>query len=140
MTSTSVTSIDRTIEKTNVWLNELMEELGWEDLERAYHALRAVLHAIRDRLCVTDAANLGAQLPMLVRGLYYDGWTPVGKPLPERNCEQFLAAVSDAFRDDPGLDAQLVTRTVLRLLAKHATLGEIAGVKNSLPAEFRDLQ
>jgi uncharacterized protein (DUF2267 family) len=139
MTSTSVTSIDRTIEKTNLWLNELMDELGWDDLERAYHTLRAVLHAVRDSLPVAEAAQLGAQLPMLVRGLDYDGWTPVGIPLPPRNCEQFLAFVSDSVRSDPTLDPQRAARAVLRLLVRHAPIGHIAGVKNGLPAELRDV-
>jgi uncharacterized protein (DUF2267 family) len=65
---------DRTLYKTHTWLKEIMEVLGTEDRHRAYMALRAVLHALRDRLTVEEVAQLGAQLPMLIRGLYYEGW------------------------------------------------------------------
>ncbi len=72
---------DGTMQKTEIWLNELMAELEWEGKpEKTYFALRTVLHALRDRLTVEEAVQLGAQLPMLVRGFYYEGWTLKGKP------------------------------------------------------------
>jgi uncharacterized protein (DUF2267 family) len=106
---------------------------------RAYHALRAVLHALRDRLTVEQAAALAAQLPMLVRGFYYEGWHPHGKPVKERHKEEFLAHIADAFRDDPDVDPEQVTRAVFDVLAKHVTAGEIESVKQGLPAELRSL-
>jgi len=60
----------------------------------AYVALRATLHALRDRLPVEETAELAAQLPMLVRGVYYEGWDPTGKPVRERSLEGFLAGVA----------------------------------------------
>lgn len=65
-----------TLQKTHLWLDDLMAELGWQDRHKAYLALRAVLHTLRDRLTVEEAAHLGAQLPMLIRGFYYEGWDP----------------------------------------------------------------
>jgi len=71
MTQTSLAAFDSTLQTTNIWLNDILGQLGWQDHHRAYHALRAVLHALRDRLTVDQAAALAAQLPMLVRGFYY---------------------------------------------------------------------
>jgi len=65
-----------TIEKTGLWLEDLAQELGNIPAQRAYSILRAVLHALRDRLTVEEAVKLGAQLPLLVRGFYYEGWRP----------------------------------------------------------------
>jgi uncharacterized protein (DUF2267 family) len=90
MSPSNVAAFDKTIEKTNVWLGELQAVLTWDDRERAYHALRAVLHALRDRLPPHEAVDLGAQLPMLVRGFYYDGWHPADKPLKYRDKRPFL--------------------------------------------------
>jgi uncharacterized protein (DUF2267 family) len=139
MSQTGLAPFDSTIQTTNVWLNDILERLGWQDRHRAYHALRAVLHALRDRLPVDQAAALAAQLPMLVRGFYYEGWHPHGKPVKERHKEEFLAHVAAAFRDDPGVDPEWVTRAVLRVLSKHVTGGEIEGVKRNLPGELRSL-
>src|SRR5271165_4064541 len=98
MSVTAIAPIESSIHTTNIWLRELMEELGWNDRHQAYRALAAVLHALRDRLTVVEAADLGAQLPMLIRGLYYEGWTPTGKPVKERKREDFLAHIATALR------------------------------------------
>jgi len=68
--------IDHSVEKTRVSLNELAAELGSDDHRYAYRVLRAVLHAVRDRLTIDEAAQLAAQLPELIRGIYYEGWDP----------------------------------------------------------------
>ena len=105
-------AFDSTVQTTHVWLNELRGLLGWEEPHRAYLALRAVLHALRDRLSVDEAAALGAQLPMLVRGFYYEGWHPHGKPVKERTKEAFLGHIAAAFQNDPDVKAEDVTRAV----------------------------
>lgn len=139
MSQTSLTAFDSTIHTTNIWLNELMEEMGWNDRHRAYRGLRSVLHALRDRLSVDEVACLGAQLPMLVRGFYYEGWHPSGKPLRERKKEEFLAHVAADFRNEPEIDPESVARAVFRVMARHVTPGEIANVRKLLPNEIRAL-
>jgi uncharacterized protein (DUF2267 family) len=139
MSVTAIAPIERTVHTTNSWLEELREESGLEDRQQAYHVLRAVLHALRDRLTVAEAADLGAQLPMLVRGLYYEGWTPAGKPLRERKREEFLGHVAAALRESPGIYPEGVAWGVFRLLERHISAGEIGDVKSILPAEVRAL-
>jgi uncharacterized protein (DUF2267 family) len=139
MSQTSLTPFESTLQTTNIWLNDIVEQLGWQDRYRAFHALRAVLHALRDRLTVDQAAALAAQLPMLVRGFYYEGWHPHGKPVKERHKEEFLAHVAAAFPGDPEIDPEQVTRAVFAVLAKHVTAGEIIAVEHSLPTELRRL-
>jgi uncharacterized protein (DUF2267 family) len=137
MNPTGIKAFDSTVQTTNVWLKDLMEELGWEDRYRAYHALRAVLHALRDRLTAGEAVDLAAQLPMLVRGFYYEGWRPSETPLRERKKADFLAHIAAAYRDEPHTDVEAVARAVFRVLAKHVTAGEVKDVKSMLPAELR---
>lgn len=138
MTVDTVSVFEHTIEITHHWLTDLMERMGWHDKHRAYVALRAVLHALRDRVGVDDAAHLAAQLPMLVRGFYYEGYHPAGKPLVERKKSQFLAHVA-AECSDESLNDGRVTRAVFEVLAKHITPGEAEKVKAILPAEVRAL-
>jgi uncharacterized protein (DUF2267 family) len=139
MSLTSIGPIESTVHTTNAWLKELVEELGWQDRERAYHAMGAVLHALRDRLTVAEAADLGAQLPMLMRGLYYEGWNPTGKPVKERRKEDFLAHIATACRGHAEIFPEEVAWAVFKLLEKHVSAGEIGDVKHVLPAEIRSL-
>jgi uncharacterized protein (DUF2267 family) len=139
MSLTGLTAFDSTIHTTNQWLHELNEELIWLDRHRTFHVLRAVLHALRDRLSVDAAAALGAQLPMLVRGFYYEGWHPSGKPLKDRKKSEFLAHVAAELKEDARLDPEEVTRAVFRLLARHVSTGEIEGIKQTMPPELREL-
>jgi len=140
MSTTGLEVFDTTLQKTNVWLNDVMYELGWEDERpRAYLALRTVLHALRDRLTVEEAMHLGAQLPMLIRGFYSEGWTLSDKPLKERHKVDFLAHVKHAFRNDERMDPEQIARGVFRVLARRISEGEIEDIKHLLPAELREL-
>jgi uncharacterized protein (DUF2267 family) len=139
MTRTAIAPIENAIHTTNTWLKELMEELGWEDRQRAYHAFGVVLHALRDHLTVAEVADLGAQLPMLIRGLYYEGWTPNGKPVKERKKEEFLAHVAGALRGHAEVFPEGVVWAVFKVLERHVSTGEIGDVKSVLPAQIRSL-
>jgi uncharacterized protein (DUF2267 family) len=138
MALTGLKALDSTVEKTNLWLKDIMQELGTDDRHRAYLALSAVLHALRDRLPVIEAAHLSAQLPMLIRGIYFDGWDPSHEPIKlDRN--SFLQYVRDYFRSEPGLDAEIVVRAVFKVISQRIGSGEINEVKNILPKDLRQL-
>ncbi|HEY9182852.1 MAG TPA: DUF2267 domain-containing protein [Gammaproteobacteria bacterium] len=136
---TRVAAFDKTIEKTNVWLNQLQATLSWQDRERAYHALRAVLHAVRDRLHPHEAVDLGAQLPMLIRGFYYDGWHPADKPRKYRDKRRFLEHVAKDAPTIAKADLELVVTAVFGLLSSQLPRGERDQVRRALPASVREL-
>ncbi|MBI3245457.1 MAG: DUF2267 domain-containing protein [Deltaproteobacteria bacterium] len=140
MSNTGLEAFDSTLQKTHIWLDDIMREMGWADeKQRAYLALRSVLHALRDRLTVAEAVDLGAQLPMLVRGFYYEGWKPASTPRKEHHKEEFLAHVKHSFKSDDYMDAEQIVRAVFRVLARHVSEGEIKDVQVTLPAELRAL-
>jgi len=116
-----------------------MQIIGLQGRHWAYLALRATLHALRDRLTVEEVAQLAAQLPMLIRGFYYEGWDPTGKPLRVRHKEQFLAQIEQQFRGGGGIDSERLARGVFAVLAKRVSDGEIEDVKHVLPAQIRSL-
>jgi uncharacterized protein (DUF2267 family) len=139
MPATGLDVFDTTLQKTHTWLNELMEIMGSDDKHRAYSALRAVLHALRDRLTVEEVAQLGAQLPMLIRGFYYEGWDPTAKPVRERRREQFLVRVEQPFLRTSPVDPEPIAVAVFKLLSARISQGEIEDVRHVLPAEIRDM-
>jgi uncharacterized protein (DUF2267 family) len=145
MHTTGLEAIETTLSKTHMWLHEIMHELGWTDSHHAYLALKGVLHSLRDHLPVEEAVQLGAQLPMLVRGLYYEGWRPAGKPLHERHREDFLMDAMSGFGDSmlakifagSACDADQIVHAVFNVLARHTTAAP--SVRHVLPAEIRAL-
>jgi uncharacterized protein (DUF2267 family) len=139
MSATGLDVFDRTIHKTSEWLNALMESLGLQTKQQAYSALRATLHALRDRLTPEEVVQLGAQLPMLIRGSYYEGWIPAGKPVKERHQEQFLARIAQELRAAGPNDPERIARGVFTLLANRISAGEIDDVKHVLPGDIRHL-
>ena len=137
--STGLDVFDTTIQKTNLWLKDLMWELGWEDRHQAYEGLRITLQTLRDRLTVEEAAQLGAQLPLLLRGTFYEGWNPTGHPTKERHLEAFLAPIRAHFRNDPRVDGEEVARAVFKLLANYISAGEMQDIQQALPKELHAL-
>ncbi len=89
-------------------------------------------------MTVKEAVHLGAQLPILIRGVYYEGWKLSGKPVKGRHKSEFLDHVAAVFRDDPTVDPEKVTRAVFKVLACHITAGETENVKNLLPKTLQE--
>jgi uncharacterized protein (DUF2267 family) len=131
--------IQRSVEKTHIWLNEIAEELGGEDRPYAYRALRSVLHALRDRLPVDVAAKLAAQMPTLIRGIYYEDWDPSRTPLPIHDVGAFLDRVAHEGHMAGETEASLAVTAVARILRRHLSGGEIDQVLAVLPDSFRVL-
>jgi uncharacterized protein (DUF2267 family) len=139
MTITGLEVFDSTVHQTNVWLKAIMGRLGTEDRHRAYLALRSTLQALRDRLQPEVAVHLGAQLPMLVRGLYYEDWHMAWTPTRERHKDEFLDHIRSAFRKDPFVNPEEVARAVFATLSESIDPGEVGKVIRVLPRELREL-
>jgi uncharacterized protein (DUF2267 family) len=136
---TSVSEVwESAFHKSNDWLWELARELGTADGNAALLALRSVLHALRDRLPPNEAVHLAAQLPLLIKGVYFDGWSPSSKPVKARTRKAFLDLVGRHVRGLPEDEAEHMTRAVFQVLARHVTQGELDDVRGDLPAELAE--
>ncbi len=126
------------LENAERWINDMRAALGVEDEERAYLALRAGLHALRDRLSVEEAAHLAAQLPMVIRGLFFEGWQPGRKAHRLRTRESFLEAVE---REMPHgkLGPFAVARATFHVLDAHVSKGQLDNVRHSLPRQLVEM-
>jgi uncharacterized protein (DUF2267 family) len=131
---------DSSIQRTNAWVKELMQELNSGDYRKTYLILRSVLHALRDRLLIDEAVYVGEQLPMLIRGMYFEHWKVTREPLPLRNRNDFFTAVSHYMaRDGETSNVETATRAVFRLLDRKATDGEIEDLQRVIPDILLDL-
>jgi uncharacterized protein (DUF2267 family) len=136
-TTTGVRTFDQSLETTKEWLQAVQEQMGLDDEQRAFRVLRAVLQTLRDRLTVEEAAQFAAQLPMLLQGVYYHGWTPTGKPLKIRSRQEFLDLVAAGLMRQH--DPEEACRTVFRVLEEKMPGGVLEDVKRILPEPIRDL-
>jgi uncharacterized protein (DUF2267 family) len=130
---------ERVNQQASIWIKDMMLELRLDDPERAYHALRAGLHALRDRLGVEEAAQLSAQLPLLIRGVFFEGWNPTGKPLRIRHREDFLALVREKYFPHRDASADDIVVALFKVLGRHVTAGEITDIMLTLPNEIVDV-
>jgi uncharacterized protein (DUF2267 family) len=138
MSSSGLEVFDATLQKTHIWLNEIMGELT-PDRRLAWHALGAVLRAIRDRVPLEVGANLGAQLPLLIRGTYYDQFRPADIPITLRSWDEFLALVALRLVDlDPPLPPAPAAEAVFGVLSHHISRGQIEKVRQALPEPVRE--
>jgi uncharacterized protein (DUF2267 family) len=137
--TTDLPVLATTVQETHTWLKSVMAHLHTEDRHRAYLALRAGLHALRDRLGPENAVHLGAQLPMLIRGLYYEGWrlVPGSK---ERHPGEMMAHVREELpQQGAPVDPNMALRATFAVLWEKLDPGEIAKIVRLLPAELESL-
>jgi uncharacterized protein (DUF2267 family) len=126
------------VRETEVWVDDVMRRLAWHDRERVFLVLLATLHALRDSLPRDAAIYLGAQLPPLLRGLYYEGWHP-GAHLAARSRSAFLERIHDSVHRDPGIDVEEAARVVFAALAERLPAGELEDAKAATPRPLHSL-
>jgi|SRR5690348_8033270 len=139
MNSTGIESIDHSVQLARLWIKELDALAGWENTSRTYRLLRAVLQAVRDWLPPDEAADLGAQLPVLLRGVYYEHWRPAATPVKQRDKASFIGRIDRSFALDPLGDSAESVSLVFRFLARKISSGEIEHVRHDLPSDLRAL-
>ncbi len=137
MSATGLEVFDKTLQTTNTWLDEITETIG-PDRRLAWHVLGAVLRTLRDRMTLGLAVHLGAQLPLLVRGLYYDQWRP-SEQLKWRSVDEFLEHVSQNLGDVRPVNVREATRAVFRVLNHYVDPNQIANVREALSEPVRAL-
>jgi uncharacterized protein (DUF2267 family) len=126
--------VSHAVQTLQVWLKELKDKGELADEAAAYGVLRSVLHQLRDRLTLEEGVDLGAQLPLILRGLYYEGWRPHRVPRKLRSKQEFLDELSKDILPYT-YPVEWAVRTVFALIAHHCDPGEIADVIDQLPAE-----
>ena len=139
MSGTGLDVFDSTVQQTNRWLKIVMEELETDNRRMAFAALRALLHAVRDRIGPENAVHLGAQLPMLLRGAFYEGWHIAGTPTRERHLDAFLAHVAVDLKGKWPVHPEEAARAGFVALSEQLDTGEVLKLMKLLPMEIRQL-
>ncbi|HSG33746.1 MAG TPA: DUF2267 domain-containing protein [Sphingomonadaceae bacterium] len=136
MSATGLDVFDKTIHTTNLWLEGISERIG-PDRQLAWKVLSTVLHKLRDRLQPDLAAHLGAQLPLLIRGAYYDLYEPSKQPLENAGGEEFVEDVARWLSDARPVDPNDAIAAVFAVLDRHVSQGQLDKVRHALPKSIR---
>lgn len=135
--------IEKTVQLTHLWVNDVARELGTDSKHKAFQGLRAMLHLLRDRIPLGEAANLGAQLPILLAGFYYEGWKPESTPTKSRTKAEFLSELNYHLHhyalDDGSVDPEQLARAVFKVISARVTAGEVEEVRGILPDPVKEL-
>lgn len=139
MSAQGLEVIDHTVHQTHEWINELAERLDWSSRRSALRLMRITLRHLRDHLMVNELAQLSAQLPLLIRGFFFEGWIPKQTPIKERSSGDFAAHVAAGMGDTPEYRGHEDIKCVFDLLNAHLSRGEIEDIRASVPQDMRDL-
>lgn len=136
MATTGLEVFDKTLHTTNLWLDEISAEIG-PDRHLAWHVLGAVLRSIRDEMQVEQSAHFAAQLPLLIRGAYFDQYRPAAQPASERSQQEFIARIQHDMDGSRPVSVQQAAAAVMRTLNRHVTEGQVRKVRDALPKGVR---
>jgi len=131
--------LDKSVEDVHLWLNTLMRHLGHHDRVQAFHILKAVLHALRDRIGPENAVHFSAQLPLLIRGLFFEGWKMNASASHERHVPDFLEHVAKALDENHRGNLEGNVRAVFSVIWERVDQGEVAKLMRIFPSELRVL-
>ncbi|RJQ34265.1 DUF2267 domain-containing protein [Candidatus Parcubacteria bacterium] len=139
MPKTTLDTFDASIQKTNIMLKAVEDRFGWHDRNKAYLALRAVLTTLRDRLTPEHALGLGAQLPMIVRGFYYEGWRPQQTPL-KMNKDEFVGEVERQINPMTyDMETEEMIKGVVAIVQDYTDPNEMRKIKKTLPEGIQNM-
>ena len=129
------------VKDAKTWLHHAQQALGIQDEQQAGRIFRAVLHAIRDRLPAEEAMHLGAQLPIIWKGIFFQGFKLRPEPVVIRHEGEWLDFIRSknqvAAIDFPTHDhVRLAFQDIMSMLETHLSEGQYLQIIQALHAEI----
>ncbi|SFI28909.1 DUF2267 domain-containing protein [Jannaschia pohangensis] len=137
MSAQNLEVLDHTVQLTHEWVNELRERLDWPSSRDALRLMRAVLTEVRDHIPHAEVAQLSAQMPLLIRGMFFEGWQPARTSGHDRDAAHFLAAIDRRVGQVDGYRGRDDIAAVFATLANRVSEGELRHVRHALPPAIR---
>jgi uncharacterized protein (DUF2267 family) len=138
MSATGLDVFDKSLQTTHIWLNEICDEVG-PDKQIAWRVLGSTLRALRDRLRPDLAAHLASELPLVVRGAYYDRYRPSEQPRLTRSRAEFVKSIDADLQNIRPVNPDQAAQCVFRVLNHHIPKGQLDKVRAALPEDVREM-
>ncbi|HHP7232863.1 MAG TPA: DUF2267 domain-containing protein [Xenococcaceae cyanobacterium] len=140
MSYNGLTEFNRSLEKTQQMINDVAQKIQFEDKHLVFMGIKAVLQALRDRVPVEEAVDLGSQFTPLLAGFYYQGWKPAATPTKERSVSEFVDKVRGNLpQGEYPVEIATLIQGVFAVLSESVTPGEMQDIVNMLPQEVQSL-
>lgn len=127
-------AFDTAVQKGNIWLKDIEKAGKLRSRFQAYAALRSVLHALRDCLPPAEAVKFSAQMPLLVKGVFFDGWKVAPKPARMTRTD-FNACIRRGLKEETGVEPATALKAVLDAMCRHISPTVLDGIEPVLPRE-----
>lgn len=132
-------NFDKHCKEANEWLLEIGDRAGYPDrTDWSYGCLRAVLHTLRDRTTIEEIFQFSAQLPVLIRGIYFEGYKPTGKP-DKMNAEEFMYRIKKDLGNSNPISSDEAFRVVLEILYDRTSTGEMDDIRGQMPKAIQNI-
>lgn len=138
MNTKKMVKLEKYAMDANQWIDEVAVLMQIDDRELAWKALRGVLHVIRDRLIPEEVFQLSAQFPMLIRGLFFEGYHYSNKP-EKFDVEELKDRISEALSPVTDINPEVVFKSVLYVLYDHISEGELQDIYGNMPRDIQQL-
>lgn len=132
-------TLKHSVEVTNEWVNELDDELGWEDKNQSFRLLRSTLHELRDILPIDEAAQLSAQMPLFIRGIFFEEWDPSKAELKPHDKNSFVDRVLAGIANEKIGKPERAISGVFKLLTAKVSAGELKDVRGNLKSDLQSM-
>lgn len=140
-------NINKYGEEAQLFLRQVAEELGnREDIDHAGRVTIAVVHTLREKISVEESIHLISQLPLILKGVYVDGWDITREFMSESNTlEEFLDEIREHAPRTAGRDFGDNQQTrenvmaVLRVMRNYVSEGEMNHIKQQMPKSIAEL-
>jgi uncharacterized protein (DUF2267 family) len=132
-------NFEKQCNETKYWLREIAEEMRCPGkINWAFSALKAVLYTLRDRTTIQEVFHFSAQLPVLIRGIYFEGYKPAGKPV-KMNSQEFMSQIKKLMGPSVDVPAAEAFRAVIIVLYNRTSHGEMDDIKGLMPKDIQKL-
>ncbi|HEV8286179.1 MAG TPA: DUF2267 domain-containing protein [Chitinophagaceae bacterium] len=141
-----VNVFDNHCQEANRFIKDLALQLGSpDDTDHAIRILRCVFKALRRRIIPDESLHIISQLPLILKGLYVDGWD-INEPLSEaKTFDEFLFDIRNNTETSASVDfandelARKKITTVFSALKEFVSEGELNHIRDELPKEIAEI-
>ena len=139
-------TFEKHLQEASGFFKNLATQLGTpDDIDHAVRVLKGVFRALRRRIIPDDSLHIVSHLPLVLKGMYVDGWT-INEPLSEaQTLDEFLFDIRNNTERKANADfasdelARKKITAVLNALKQFISNGEMRHVRDELPREIAQM-